>query len=66
MSGIAVPYDEIYARRSALAEGRVPRSTLALEFPETEASSVEVLVEGKAFYPRMARGHRLGDVVDPH
>jgi cardiolipin synthase A/B len=33
--------------------GRVDRRALALAFSESSASSAEVLVEGRAFYPRM-------------
>ena len=42
------------------------RADLALAFDESTASSAEVLVEGANFYPRDARGHRRGLVVDPH
>jgi cardiolipin synthase len=36
-----------------LLSGNVPRSALALRFEESLASTVETLVEGRAFYPRM-------------
>jgi cardiolipin synthase len=36
-----------------LLAGAVPRSALALRFDESRATSVETLVEGSAFYPRM-------------
>src|SRR4051812_4037512 len=36
-----------------LVSGPVPRSALALRFDESRASSVETLVEGRSFYPRM-------------
>ena len=47
-------------RRDAerLVAGEVERSALSLAFPETSASSAEVLVEGRSFYPRM-----LGDIA---
>ena len=37
----------------ALLTGPVRRGGLAVGFPESRASSVDVLVEGRAFYPRM-------------
>jgi cardiolipin synthase len=47
-------------RRDAerLLAGEVERSVLSLAFPESSASSAEVLVEGRSFYPRM-----LGDIA---
>ena len=50
---IAVTNDGIVAHARRLATGPVRRGDLALGFAETSASSAEVLVEGKAFYPPM-------------
>src|SRR4051812_41175172 len=36
-----------------LVSGPVPRGALALRFDESRASTVETLVEGRTFYPRM-------------
>jgi cardiolipin synthase len=49
----AVTNEGIRAEARRLATGPVRRSDLALSFAESSASSVEVLVEGKAFYPPM-------------
>ena len=45
--------DGIRDRAERLLGGPVDRSALALAFSESSASSVEVLVEGRSFYPRM-------------
>jgi cardiolipin synthase len=50
---IAVTNDGIPAHAGRLAAAPVRRAELALAFAESTASSVEVLVEGKAFYPPM-------------
>ena len=55
---VAVTNDAIRDHALRLATAPVGRSDLALAFPESSASSVEVLVEGKEFYPPM-----LADVV---
>ena len=49
----AVPSDGLAAHAERLLAAPVPRSALALAFPESSASSAEVLVEGESFYPRM-------------
>ena len=49
----AVTNDGIPAHARRLATGLVGRRDLALASAESSASSVEVLVEGKAFYPPM-------------
>ena len=50
---IAVTNDGIPAHAVRLSGAPVRRGDLALSFAESSASSVEVLVEGKAFYPPM-------------
>ncbi len=50
---IVVPNDGIPAHARRLASEPVRRGDLALAFSESSASSVEVLVEGKTFYPPM-------------
>ena len=57
-AGIAVPNDRIREHAERLAAGRVDRGALALEFSESAASSAEVHVEGRNFYPPM-----LGDIA---
>ena len=52
-AGIAVPNDRIREHAKRLAAGRLNRGALALEFSESAASSVEVHVEGRNFYPPM-------------
>jgi cardiolipin synthase len=48
-----VPNEGIPAHAERLLTGPVSRRDLALAFGESRASSVEVLVEGRAFYPRL-------------
>jgi cardiolipin synthase len=50
---IPVPSERIRAHAEHLVAAPVSRGALALEFPESTASSAEILVEGRAFYPRM-------------
>jgi cardiolipin synthase len=50
---IAVTNDGIPAHARHLAAAPVGRGDLALRFEDSSASSVEVLVEGKSFYPPM-------------
>ena len=50
---IAVSNDGIQEHAERLLTGPVPRGALAIEFSESRASSVETLVEGRSFYPRM-------------
>ncbi len=50
---IAVSNDGIQAHAERLLTGPVPRGALAIGFSESRASSVETLVEGRSFYPRM-------------
>ena len=45
--------DRIREHAERLAGSPVTRGALSTAFEETHASSVEVLVEGKAFYPPM-------------
>ena len=45
--------EDIPARAERLLAGPRQRGALALAFPESTASSAEVLVEGHSFYPRM-------------
>ena len=52
-AGIAVPNDRIREHAARLAAGPVNRGALALEFSESAASSAEVHVEGRNFYPPM-------------
>ncbi len=51
--GIAVPNDGIREHAGRLAAGPVNRGALALEFSESAASSADVHVEGRNFYPPM-------------
>jgi cardiolipin synthase A/B len=53
-----VPNDGIRGQAERLLAGPPSRRALVLEFDEATASSVEVLVEGASFYPRM-----LADIV---
>ena len=55
---ISVPNDGIREHAERLVDGSVGRQALAMAFSESAASSAEVLVEGRAFYPRM-----LEDIV---
>ena len=48
-----VPNAEIRRHAERLAGGPVSIGELSLAFEESHATSAEVLVEGKAFYPRM-------------
>ena len=50
---IEVRNDELRAHAERLLAAPVSRGDLALAFEESTASSAEVLVEGKSFYPRM-------------
>ncbi len=50
---IVVPNDGVQEHAERLLTGPVPRGALALGFSESRASSVETLVEGRSFYPRM-------------
>ena len=52
-AGIAVPNDRIREHAERLAARPVERSALSLAFSESTASSVEVHVEGRNFYPPM-------------
>jgi cardiolipin synthase A/B len=52
-AAIAVPNDRVRERAERLVVGPVTRRDLALAFSESSASSVDVLVEGASFYPRM-------------
>jgi cardiolipin synthase A/B len=52
-AGSGVPNDRIREHAGRLAAGPVKRGALALEFSESAASSVEVHVEGRNFYPPM-------------
>jgi cardiolipin synthase len=52
-SGIAVSNDGLRSHAEQLVAGPVTLDGLALSFAESSASSVEVLVEGEAFYPPM-------------
>ena len=45
--------DDPAAHATTLLSGTVPRSALALAFPETTAASADVHVEGRNFYPPM-------------
>jgi cardiolipin synthase A/B len=49
----AVPNERIPEHAERLLSGPVTRRELALGFSESNASSAEVLVEGRSFYPRM-------------
>ena len=50
---VTVPNDDLAGHAEQLLNGPVPRRALAMEFSESRASSVETLVEGDSFYPRM-------------
>ncbi|MGH3082223.1 MAG: phospholipase D-like domain-containing protein [Gaiellaceae bacterium] len=52
-AGVAVPTDRILEHAEELAATPVARSALALAFEESAASSAEVHVEGRNFYPPM-------------
>jgi cardiolipin synthase len=52
-SRTAVPDDRIREHAEQLATGPVARAALSMAFGESSASSAEVLVEGRAFYPPM-------------
>ena len=52
-AGIAVQNDRIREHAERLASGAVTRGALALAFSESRASSVDVRVEGRNFYPPM-------------
>ena len=52
-SGIAVSNEALRSYAERLLAGPVSLAGLALSFAESSASSVEVLVEGDAFYPPM-------------
>jgi cardiolipin synthase A/B len=49
----AVPNDRIREHAARLATGPVSRGALALAFEESRASSVDIHVEGRNFYPPM-------------
>ena len=49
----AVPNDRIRDHAELLASGPVTRAALSVAFEESSASSAEVLVEGRSFYPPM-------------
>ena len=51
--GIAVPDDRMRDHAERLLSAPVTLRDLAVRFSESSASSVEVLVEGRAFYPPM-------------
>ena len=53
-----VPNDGIREHAERLVDGSVGRQALAMAFSESAASSAEVLVRSRAFYPRM-----LEDIV---
>jgi len=53
MAALAVPNDRLRAQAELLVDGPVARDALALAFSESSAQSVEVLVDGPAFYPPM-------------
>jgi cardiolipin synthase A/B len=52
-AGIPVPNDGIREHAERLAAGPVARGDLALAFDESRATSVDVHVEGRNFYPPM-------------
>ncbi len=52
-AALAVPNDRLRAQAELLLDGPVARDALALAFSESSAQSVEVLVDGPAFYPPM-------------
>jgi cardiolipin synthase len=51
--GVPVSTDDVRAHAARLLAGPVERSALALAFSESTASSAEVHVEGRNFYPPM-------------
>jgi cardiolipin synthase len=52
-SAIAVPNHDLQGHAERLLTGPTSRRELAIGFDESRASSVETLVEGRHFYPRM-------------
>jgi cardiolipin synthase len=52
-AGVPVANDGIRAHAERLVAGPVELRELALAFPESSASSAEILVAGTSFYPRM-------------
>ena len=52
-SPTAVPNDRIREHAEQFASGPVTLAALSMAFEESSASSVEVLVEGRSFYPPM-------------
>jgi cardiolipin synthase len=52
-TGIEVANDRLRDHAERLLAAPVPRAELALAFTESTASSAEILVEGRSFYPRM-------------
>ena len=52
-AGTAVPGDRIHEHAERLLSAPVALGDLAVRFSESSASSVEVLVEGRSFYPPM-------------
>ena len=52
-SPTAVPNDRIREQAERLATGPVTLAALSMAFEESSASSAEVLVEGRSFYPPM-------------
>jgi cardiolipin synthase A/B len=52
-SAPAIPNDRLRGQAELLVNGSVARDALALAFSESSAQSVEVLVDGPAFYPPM-------------
>ena len=52
-TAISVPNDRIREHAARLVDGPVERDALSLGFSESTAASVEVLVEGREFYPPM-------------
>ena len=55
MTSVAVGNDELRSHAQRLLASPVSRDDLAIAFAESSASSVEVLVEGRRFYPPMLR-----------
>jgi cardiolipin synthase len=52
-TGTAISEDGLAGHAERLLTSAVSRAELALAFPESTATSAEVLVEGDGFYPRM-------------
>jgi cardiolipin synthase len=52
-SAVVVPNDDIRGHAESLLAGPITRRALAMAFSESRASTAEVLVEGRSFYPRM-------------